>query len=158
MSPPPHFGRWFRKVREKLGITQSSLARALGLKSYISIRGIEQREDRSMRGTTVEALLDLLGYRSEEELDLAWRAGEFPDMTVVRRRLGEAQAVANMLAGGDEPAVQFDADLTQKLFHWLAAHPPRQRRELLRAVSRGDAAIIASSLVERVAEGEQREG
>lgn len=124
------------------------MAKALGLKSYISVRDIEQRAERSMRGTTVEAVLDLLGYRDEEHLDVAWRSGALPDLRDAKARLQEAQSLAN----GEDPTASFDADLTGKLIHWLAAHPNRQLREILRSVSRADAATVARALVERVAE------
>jgi transcriptional regulator with XRE-family HTH domain len=153
--PKPHFGLWLRRVREKLGLTQGKMAKALGLKSYISVRDIEQRDERSMRGTTAEALLEMLGYRDEEDLDRAWRVGEIPDLAGVRRRLAEAQALAEAIEHGKlPPEIEFDARLVADVFRWIAAHPAQQRVGLLRNVAQKDAASVATALVQRMGQSD----
>lgn len=143
----PHFGEWVKRVRGKLGLTQKQMAKLLGLESPVTIHLHEKRADRSMQSSTAEGLLDLLGYASDAELDSAWRSGAMPDIPAAKARLAEAAKLSRR-----DEEVRFTPQLTANMFRWLASHPPRQLRDLLRRIPKEDAATVGRALFERVAE------
>lgn len=83
----PHFGEWMKKIRNKLGLDQSEMGRWLKLTSYQAVHFMEQKPHRAMRGRTAEAAMELLGYSTEAELDLAWKSGAMPDLEAVKERI-----------------------------------------------------------------------
>lgn len=82
-------------------------AHVLGLESHQSVWQMQQKPTRQLRSGTLEALLEITGYETEEELDGAWRGGMFPEIDGVRdrieRRLG-GRGTLPFLDGVSDPA------------------------------------------------------
>jgi DNA-binding XRE family transcriptional regulator len=83
----PNFGEWLKKVRARAGLSQKEMASLLGLESYAAVYLIEQKPERRLQPSTLEALLDLLGLTWEEELDEMWLHWRLPDRGSVRARV-----------------------------------------------------------------------
>jgi transcriptional regulator with XRE-family HTH domain len=138
------FGPWLKKIRERAGIKQRAFARLLGLESTAAIYHLDRRAKPNMRGTTLEALLELLGYESQEEMERAWRAGEYPDSVTVRARAALATAPAPFVL---PPAAQRKLDLladeagaesgewVAKMLEWLDRQTPEFREFVSDAVA-----------------------
>jgi transcriptional regulator with XRE-family HTH domain len=54
-------GQAIKQIRKKKGVSQGSVARALGITSA-SVSGMESRDDLSLRIKTITKVLDLLEY------------------------------------------------------------------------------------------------
>lgn len=155
----PHFGKWLEKIRNKLEIDQRQMARWLKLKSYQAVYHIEHKAERSMRGKTLEGLLELLGYENAEELDAAWRAGRMPDLAAVRKRIGAADNERPALPANRGIELRWIAVMLEgtgvtvpdwlELFDlWLARQPKIWKQLLVKEVATmmSDAQIIQAKL------------
>jgi transcriptional regulator with XRE-family HTH domain len=92
-----HFGEWLKKVRERLGLTQSEFAALVGLDTYMTVRLWERSPEPKMRGIPREGLLSVLALEDEADLNSLWRAGAMPDITALRQRVEKLQSLGRQL-------------------------------------------------------------
>lgn len=100
-----------------------------------------------MHGTTLEALLELTGYQSEDELDRAWKANQFPDVAMIRMRLDSARELTRR-AGGTRAETQ--RERVRDSIRWLAEQPAERTRNALGGLSKGEALAAIDRLLEHV--------
>jgi transcriptional regulator with XRE-family HTH domain len=146
----PHFGQWFRRLRAKLGLTLEAMAPLVDLESFTGVANIEKRPERRMRDTTLEALLELTGYESEEDLDAAWRANEFPDVAMIRLRLNQAKELTRR-SGGKMAETQNER--VRDVVRWLAEQPVDRTRSALTGITTAEALAAVDRLLEHVRKG-----
>jgi transcriptional regulator with XRE-family HTH domain len=120
------FGPWLKRIRDKLGLSQTAFADRIGLKARETVGKWEStaRLD-AMRGANVEALLAFLGYADIEEMDRARKSDTWPDMTLLRTRLGAPRAVYQMNQSA-LIALDFSARRSDPAFRDFRAMHPTQ--------------------------------
>ena len=111
-----HFGAWLKRLRQRLQLTQPEFAELLGLEARESVGSIESRADVQMRGTTLEALLELLGVRDRADLDELWRENRMPDLEEIRRKLAR-RAPVDPRARPVTLAITITPELYERLLH-----------------------------------------
>lgn len=84
-------GNFLRRIRGKVNVSQDQWARAIGLKTREAVANIEKRDTASMQPATEEALLELLGYQSIDDLIQAARDGIFPSISAIRAKIRTIQ-------------------------------------------------------------------
>lgn len=87
-----HFGKWLAKVRMRLRLSQEEFAELLGLSTGQAIYQAERKDERRLRGDTLESLLEILGLIREEDLDELWQQWELPDIQLARVRVNDLLA------------------------------------------------------------------
>ena len=82
------FGDWLKKNYLRLELNQEEFALALGFENRQSISNWAQHEHLPpMKELSQERLLRGLGYETIEDMTTAYKAGQFPDIVEVRKRL-----------------------------------------------------------------------
>jgi len=124
------FGEWLKRIRDKLGLTQTQFADVIGLKARETVGKWESNQTPVMRGANGEALLAFLGYSDIEEMEHAWKSQAWPDMELLRSRAGTARAVYRL----DRPTnatIEFSAIQSDPAFQMFRAMNPAHIRDAL---------------------------
>lgn len=117
-----HFGKWLKKVRGRARLNQRELAQLVSLESYTTISTWEKLKTPEMNDANREALMDVLGYESEEMFEADWKAGTVPDLG---RIMGLAELSPHPLL--EELAAESKVTAgawSRGLFEWLGQQTP----------------------------------